>query len=404
MTVHSTKQRLPELIMILIAGALTLATGTAAAFTMDDPKGDDFGAGDLVYPNRDDMDRGSLDLERLEVEHKNDGTWFKARLGRQIPNPKGQLTYVGKEPLEKLARRGFYTFNIDVYIDQDRRAGSGRTDTLPGRKMSVAGADAWEKAVILTPRPEVARAYYAMHLEREREKEIEAEAGRVTKEDLEAAREDIDREISESFFFPSQISVRGREIRFFVPDSFLGGPARKEWGYSVLVTGCEVEQLSKVVDLTPGQFSLMVIPAARGRHRDRFGIVNDSDPNQAPVIDLLAPSVADQKRILSDYDTRVGRLAAVAAVSPAGTVSQGTVAATAAPAAPRGAQGGFAGTAPGLPKAGGAPPVDTSSDSDARERRRTIPARLKTLNTLRDDGLISEEEYQALRRKILSEV
>jgi hypothetical protein len=38
------------------------------------------------------------------------------------------------------------------------------------------------------------------------------------------------------------------------------------------------------------------------------------------------------------------------------------------------------------------------------ERRRTIPARLKTLNTLRDDGLISESEYQALRKKILSEI
>jgi hypothetical protein len=36
--------------------------------------------------------------------------------------------------------------------------------------------------------------------------------------------------------------------------------------------------------------------------------------------------------------------------------------------------------------------------------RRTVPARLKTLNTLRSDGLISEDEYQQLRRKILSEI
>ena len=36
--------------------------------------------------------------------------------------------------------------------------------------------------------------------------------------------------------------------------------------------------------------------------------------------------------------------------------------------------------------------------------RRTIPARLKTLNALRADGLITEEEYQELRLKLLSEI
>jgi hypothetical protein len=36
--------------------------------------------------------------------------------------------------------------------------------------------------------------------------------------------------------------------------------------------------------------------------------------------------------------------------------------------------------------------------------RRTIPDRLRTLNALRDDGLVTEQEYQALRRKILAEL
>jgi hypothetical protein len=36
--------------------------------------------------------------------------------------------------------------------------------------------------------------------------------------------------------------------------------------------------------------------------------------------------------------------------------------------------------------------------------RRTIPARLKTLNALRADGLITEQEYQELRLKLLSEI
>ena len=405
---RTNKTTLPALkaLMILTMLAGMLPDARAEGFMVTDPRGDDFGAGDLVYPNRDDMDKGSLDLERIEVEHRKDGTWFKVRLGRKIPDPKGQLTYVGKEPLQKLARHGFYTFNIDIYVDRDRVVGSGRTDTLPGRKMSVSQNDAWEKAIVLTPRPKVARAYYSMFLEREREKAIEAEKGRVDREDVLQAQEDIQKEISKYFFFPEQISVTGRTIRFFVPDSFLGESASPEWGYSVLVTGCEVEQLSKVVELTPGEFNLMVIPAARGRHRDRFGIVNDSDGNQPPVIDVLAPSIDEQKRMLSDYDTRVDRLAAARAISPAGTISEGGVTGSGGTVAMRtpsravGGSGGFSGVSP-RPSVRPAPvPVPT----DSPEARRTIPARLKTLNTLRDDGLISNDEYLALRRKILSEI
>jgi hypothetical protein len=158
--------------------------------------------------------------------------------------------------------------------------------------------------------------------------------------------------------------------------------------------------------LTPGEFNLMVIPAARGRHRDRFGIVNDSDGNQPPVIDVLAPSIDEQKRMLSDYDTRVDRLAAARAISPAGTISEGGVTGSGGTVAMRtpsravGGSGGFTGVSP-RPSVRPAPvPVPT----DSPEARRTIPARLKTLNTLRDDGLISNDEYLALRRKILSEI
>jgi hypothetical protein len=391
------------LMMALILSLAPALSGASGGFTINDPRGDDFGAGDLVYPNRQDMDQGSLDIERFEAEPKNSGTWFKVKLGRKIPDPKGQLTYVGKEPLEKLARYGFYTFNVDVYVDTDRISGSGRVDTLPGRNVSVASEDAWEKAIILTPRPEVARAYYAMHLEREREKQIEAETGRIEKEALDSAKREIEQQLTRQFFFPRQISVRGREIRFFVPDSFLGGAANEDWGYSVFITGCEVEQLSKVVEVTPGEFNLMVIPAARGRHRDRFGIINDADPNQAPVVDLLAPSVADQQRILTDYDSRYDRLAAVTAVSPSGRASEpGQGAAAPARPSPPGSTGGFSGRRPGVGTPGAVPAMP--ADEGSPQRRRTIPARLKTLNTLRDDGLISETEYQALRRKILSEI
>jgi len=426
----------------MTALAVLLAGGWAPAdakeiFVLADPKGDDFGAGDIVYPNRDDLEKGSLDLERFEADSDSKGTWFKARLGKRIASPKGRQTYVGKEAMDTIARHGFYTINIDVYIDTDRVTGAGRTDTVPGRRVSLRPENAWEKAIILTPRPEVARAYYAMHLDQVGSKRLNAELGKVTRDDGKALREQIEAELTRDFFFPDKIRVRGRDIEFFVPNEFLGGPADAEWGYTVFLTGSDAEQMGKPFGITPGDFSLMVIPVDRGMRYDRFAIINDGDPAQAPVIDVLAPSVDEQRRALSDYDTRINRLAAMPGISPAGRASivdpsftPGVRMATAQPQsepAPTGATAGRSGSSPSAtvsgtraapspaatlvpsPSASAPPPAPMPSSEyliagPDGEPRRTIPARLKTLNALRADGLITENEYQQLRLKLLSEI
>jgi hypothetical protein len=40
----------------------------------------------------------------------------------------------------------------------------------------------------------------------------------------------------------------------------------------------------------------------------------------------------------------------------------------------------------------------------AGAERRTVPARLRTLNQLLEDGLITQDEFNELRRKILAEL
>jgi hypothetical protein len=389
---------------------IPLAAPAKEIFRLDDPRGDDFGAGGLKYPTRDDMRQGALDLEWFRADTDADGTWFRVRLAQRIVSPRGRVTALGQEPLEKIVRSGFYTFNIDVYIDTDRITSSGRTDTLPGRGVDIAPQGAWEKAVILTPRPQVARAYYLMQLEKTAEDQLREERGRVTGEEIDAMRVRVEKDLDAQVFFPDRVRVRGREVHFFVPSAFTSGQARPEWGYSVMVTGCDVEQIARVVDITKGTpFSLMVIPVGPGLHRDRFGLVDEANLDQPPIVDVLASSVAEQQRILSDYDPRVPRLAAVPPVSPSGLppapAPAGQVASRPAPAV------GAAAPAPAPAGSAAPPPVSGGSGAPAAAAsipqsggRRTVPARLKTLNTLRDDGLISDDEYQQLRRKILSEI
>jgi hypothetical protein len=378
---------------VLLLAAIA-PTAAAEIFRLNDPRGDDFGAGDLVYPNHPDFEPGSLDLEFLSARAASNGTWFRARMGRSIVSPAGRVTTIGSEPLEQLVRTGFYTFNIDIYIDSDRVAGSGRMDTLPGRMVNVHRNSAWEKAVVLTPRPQVARSWYVNHLVEQEESLLRASKGRVDREDLAAIESRVEQQVTEQVFFAERIRVRGREIDFFVPVEFLGGPARTEWAYTVLVTGADVEQAGRVLNITPGGFSLMAMQVARGRAPDRWGIINQGDINQPPVIDILAPTVEEQRTALSDYDVVAPRLAAVPGVSPDGR------AATAA------APGGRAdirdeAAAPGSQRAA---PLPQSAPAAPGEARRTIPARLRTLNELREQGLITDAEYQNLRRKILSEL
>jgi hypothetical protein len=400
---------------LLATVAIVPSAAAKEVFVIADPKGDDFGSGDLRYPPRDDMERGSLDIERFEADTTSKGTWFKTRFGRRIANPSGRQTYVGKENVADIARHGFYTINIDIYVDMDRVVGSGRTDTVPGRRVSIRPDSAWEKAIIVTPRPEVARAYYEMHLEEEAEKRLGKEQGRVTREDREAISEQVAAELERDFLFADQIRVRGRDLEVFVPNEFFGGPASPDWAYSVFVTGADIEQVGMPFGIDSGGFTLMVYPVGRGMRYDRFAIADDGDPAQPPVIDVLAPSIEEQRRALSDYDTRIDRLAAVPAMAPSGRPATGgpapdtRVAARPAPAA-------AAKPAPGAsapqqaPSAGPAvpPPPDIYSQyliaGPDGEPRRTVPARLKTLNQLLSDGLITEDEYQELRLKLLSEI
>src|SRR5512143_3438901 len=151
---------------VLLAGAL-LATSAGARgqelFSLDDVRGDDDGNGSLIYPNRPDLQKGDLDLVRVAAEQRGDGVWFVVEMAQPVRSPVGRVTKIGQTPLGQLARNGFYTFNVDLYVDTDRVGGSGQTATVPGRGVTIDRQFAWEKCIVLTPRPDTARTMLQMY-------------------------------------------------------------------------------------------------------------------------------------------------------------------------------------------------------------------------------------------------
>ena len=380
---------------LLAAALLSLQVanaGTQELFVLEDVRGDDVGNGELIYPNRIDMQRGDLDLVRLSAEQRgDDGVWFVAEFAKQILSPEGRVTELGQTPLEKLARHGFFTLNVDIYVDTDRIAGGGRTEAVPGRRVSVDRNFAWEKAIVLTPRPDVARTMLQMYFDDQFEAELRAEKGRISKDDVTDVQSRSEKRVDDLFYFPTKVRVSGRKVEFFVPAEFLGGVPSKSWGYTVVVTGADIQQRGSPIEVVPDRAPMMTMGVARGITATEWGIRGDVDRGVPPVIDILASDPNVQPTVLDNYDTVAGRLASVPGVAPDGNVA---VAPTGRPLTVE--EAARLDTATGAPEDGAAP--STSPE------KRSVPARLRTLNLLQQEGLITQAEYDELRRKILAEL
>ena len=445
------------------AALFLVSAGLAAEgpeFSTADPRGDDFGAGTIRYPSSIDFDRGDLDLVEFSAESGKKGTWFTVRFAREVKSPANRMSRAASIRLEDLLRFDFFNLNVDIYIDTDGVPGSGNTTTVPGRSIAVHRATAWEKAIVLTPRPVVARSTMESYMNRSQIVQREAAEGTLPREAMREARRQVKQVLEEQFFFPTRINVNNRSIQFFVEESFLGGPASPDWAYLVLITGSDPEQAANFDFLNQPSQGLMQMPLTGGRPFESFQIEFDSDPAQPPVIDVLLPSIDQQVALLRHFDTVSGRLAVLPGIRPSAPdqlpesrfpnlADRGsTLPRTAAPrvASPpadraentktRPAQKPDSPTAvkptemqaepvaadplpeqttvkpspaekPAVAQPPAKPKVDRLLDPKPVKKRvadRSIAERLRELKGLLDEGLITEEEYQELRRKILNDL
>lgn len=377
---------------------LTALASDKQIFTLSDPRGDDSGAGEISYPSGADFERGDLDLLSFTAEKHKKGTWFEVRFANKVRTPAERTSKMSNVPMSEIARHDFYTLNVDVYIDTDQRRGSGRIATLPGRKIDLTADSAWEKAVILTPRPRLAEKWLKQQITK-------------TNGGGKPARAAAKREVEAHYYFSDRIQVTGKTIRFFVPSTFLDGPARADWAYLVLVTGADPEQKMDLAFFRQQHSGLFMLPLGSGRVFETFQLPFDSDPEQPPIIDVLLPSKVLQQELLANYP--VGGHAQLAAVSAAGEpYRKPEIQIEAHEETPK-----MAGpiTETNLPHNRSAhalrepPQARANQQEQARQtqepkRAITIAERLRRLDQLRSEQLISPEEYAKIRRKILADL
>lgn len=299
--------RLPALVLAVALAGACHSRGSRSdtrLFTLKDPGGDDHGDGELRYPLRPDMTRGDLDLLEVAAFDQEGGTTrFEVTFARPIARPTHSRTLdIGGGTLADLARHGFYAFNVDVYVDTDRVPDSGLTESAPGRGLVLDSRFAWDRVILLMPRPYEARELLRKHWRELALKDYQQKHGPVGERKEGELREEAEQAMDARVFFPTRIKVSGSRISFEVPNSFLGGPARPEWGYAVAVTGASVERRVSLGGLfggndvpAQGLMSLKIVPGVSNEH---FGGGRRGDPGQSPVVDLLVPPGVAQEEVL----------------------------------------------------------------------------------------------------------
>ncbi len=312
----------------LIAIVALLATpalaGKSQIFELVDPRGDDHGDGSLIYPLRTDFTEGELDLVRFSARRVNRGTMFEATFARPIRPTEGQTVDDIGTQLDSLARFGFYNLNIDVYIDTDREFASGAIATMPGREVEVKVEEAWDRAVIVTPRPHNARAALEREVLTAMNKQMLGQAEESGEPyDESALKKTVPTELADRVFFPTRIHARGRTLSFFVPDTFFGGPARADWSYVVAVSGADLIQrfdLSARAGLAATTRDKMnIVPVSSGSWQNRFGTSRSETHLMPPLVDIIVPEGASQEKVLADFNGYQGRPAVLPGVTPDGS-------------------------------------------------------------------------------------
>jgi carbohydrate-binding DOMON domain-containing protein len=247
----SISRHLRTLALLFVALA---AAASGQQITFKDPTGDDHGPGKYKYPTDTVYKPGSFDLTQLSVKKSGDKVDFEVTLNSTLEDP------------WKMGQ-GFAVQMIMIFIDQDHKEGSGFTDGLPGLYVKFAPADAWDKAVILSP------------------------------QGLSRVRSEVDSKaasMKDAVLVPERTKGSGRKIFGSVPLKNLGGDGDvTKWGYQVVVQSNEgFPDAKEVLTRRVNEYE--------GQHR--FGGGNDlfCDPH---VMDVLAGDAKGDKAEIESQHT-----------------------------------------------------------------------------------------------------
>jgi carbohydrate-binding DOMON domain-containing protein len=252
-----------KLLTVSVILVLFLAQAALAGdVKFSDPKGDDHGPGEYVYPTDAVYEAGSFDLTKFEVEDKGDNVEFAATMAAKLDDP----WRMGG---------GFSVQMIFIFIDN---AEGGFTTCPPGLNVEFDESTAWDVCVVLSPQP----------MSRVRQ-EADAKAGAM----------------ASSILAPVRVKGKRSTISGAVPKADLGEGDPATWKYQVLVQSNEGFP-------SGGDMLTRKVNEFEGQHRFGGGTDFDCDPH---VMDMLGDH-AQLKAYECNEDGTTKKLAVIKLINP----------------------------------------------------------------------------------------
>jgi len=237
--------KMKKSLLAISLSSLLAATSAVQAVEFQDPKGDDNGPGNYIYPTDAVYKKGSFDLTELKVEKKGDSVEFSTTVNSKLEDPWGMGV-------------GFAVQMMFIYIDN---APGGHTAGLPGTNMQFAKGSEWDKVVILSP---------------------QKKARVISEAKVKAA------DVLSDILVPDITRGNNRTIKGKVPLAALGGDGNVDnWGYQVIVQSNEG---------FPAEGDLLTrkVNEYEGQHRWGGGDDGDCDPH---VMDIIGGPDVQHKQL-----------------------------------------------------------------------------------------------------------
>jgi carbohydrate-binding DOMON domain-containing protein len=233
-----------RLTLAAVVGLVMAGSAAAQEISFKDPVGDDKGTGNYTYPTDVVYKAGSFDITSFRVNARGGQAEFEVGLNALLEDPWRMNT-------------GFSVQMIFIFIDTDHKEGSGFTQGLPGLNVAFAPADAWDRAIILSPQSTS-----------KVRSEVEAKAGAM----------------KGAVIVPNRTKGSSRTISAAVPLADLGGGDPSTWGFQVVMQSNEGFPAT-------GDLLTRKVNEYEGQHRFGGGNDGECDPH---VMDILAGSGAGE--------------------------------------------------------------------------------------------------------------
>lgn len=221
---------------LAFSAGLLCAAGAAQAVEFTDPRGDDKGPGNYVYPTDSVYKPGSFDLVKFTATKNGGNADFAVEVNSTLEDPWGMGV-------------GFAVQMVFIFI---KTGPGGHADTPPGLNLQFAPGSEWNKVVVLSPQKK-ARVT----------SEASAKTGALAKD----------------IVVPNITRGSGRTIKGSVPLSELGGDGNVDgWSYQVVMQSNEGFPAGN-------DFLTRKVNEFEGQHRWGGGNDGDCDPHTMDVLD-----------------------------------------------------------------------------------------------------------------------